>query len=75
MIEATSQGYVAHAMGGFDQEKAHEYLQLSDLWKVEVMISIGIFDLETSKLKEEKASNRKPFNDITFKDQLPQDFE
>jgi len=75
MIEATSRGFVAHTMGGFDPEKAHGYLKLSDLWNVEVMIAIGFFDPEKSKQKEEKASDRKPINEIVFKDRLPENFE
>lgn len=75
MVEATSRGYVAHTMSGFDREKTHEYLNLSDMWEVEVMIAIGRFDSETSKKKEEKASDRKPLNEIVFKDTLPDIFK
>lgn len=75
MLEATAQGYVAHAMGGFDREAAHEYLNLSDKWHIDVMIAIGEYAEEKSQEKEEKPSDRKPLEEIVFEDALPEGFE
>ncbi|KKU81908.1 MAG: Nitroreductase [Microgenomates group bacterium GW2011_GWA2_47_8] len=75
MLEATSRGYVAHAMGGFDKEKAHTMLGLHEVWSVEVMIAVGEYDAEKSKEKEEKASDRKPLSELAFEGVLPENFE
>ncbi|NCN99653.1 nitroreductase family protein [Candidatus Falkowbacteria bacterium] len=40
-LEATSRGLVAHAMAGFDYEKAREDLKIPDDYKVEAMIALG----------------------------------
>lgn len=75
MIEASSRGFVAHTMGGFNQQKAHEYLRLSPMWEVEVMIAIGVFDPDKSREINEQPSDRKPLNEVVFKDDLPPNFE
>jgi len=74
-LEATSRGFVAHAMGGFDKEKAHAMLGLHENWNVEVMIAVGEYDREKSKEKEETASGRKPLAELVFEGVLPEDFE
>lgn len=74
-LEATSRGYVAHAMGGFNKEKAHTMLGLHENWNVEVMIAVGKYDGEKSKEKEETASDRKPLSELAFEGALPEGFQ
>lgn len=73
-LEAASQGYVAHTLGGFNREAAHEYLNLSEDWHVDVMIAVGKYDEEKSQEKQEKPSDRKPLEEIVFEDKLPERF-
>lgn len=75
MLEASSQEYVAHAIGGFDREAAHKYLNLNDDWNVEVMIAVGKYDEEKSKIQGVKPSDRIPLEEIVFEDKLPDGFE
>jgi len=74
-LEATSQGYVAHPMGGFDKEKTHAMLGLHENWSVEVMIAVGEHDAKKSKEKEEAASDRNPLSELVFEGMFPDNFE
>lgn len=61
-IEATSRGIIAHAMGGFDEEKLRKNLKIDDVWSIEVMVAVGFLD----KKSDEEASIRKPLNELVF---------
>jgi len=74
-LEATSHEYVAHPMGGFDKENAHNLLKLDDNWNVEIMIAVGEYDAEKSQENNEASSDRKPLSEIVFEGTLPDDFE
>lgn len=62
-LEATNQGLVAHAMGGFDHIQAKEVLQLPENYTVHAIVAIGYRGDKqslTEPLQErEKPSNRK----------------
>ncbi|MDA1317311.1 MAG: nitroreductase family protein [bacterium] len=73
-LEATSRGYVAHAMGGFDKQKAHVLLKLTDDWSVDAMVAMGEYDDQKSKEINEEASDRKPLSELVFEGALPEDF-
>lgn len=61
-LEATNQGLVAHAMGGFDREKAKEVLQLPENYTVHAIVAIGYRGdrktLTESLQEREKPSDR-----------------
>ncbi len=67
-IEATSRGYVAHGMQGFDYEKAKKLLNVPDDYQVEAMIAIGKRADKSSLPQElqgkEAPSSRRPLNEI-----------
>lgn len=58
-LEATAKGYYAHAMSGFDYEKAKTELKIPDNYRVEAMCAIGIKD-QPEKLPEDMRENEKP---------------
>jgi len=70
MLEATSQGFVAHAMGGFDHQKAHNMLRLDESWEAHAMIALGVFDEKKSKELKEEVSDRKPLSEIVFEGEI-----
>lgn len=67
-LQASSMGLVAHAMQGFDYQKAKEELEIPDDYAVEAMIAIGKMGKKESLPKElqerEIPSDRKPLKDI-----------
>lgn len=67
-LEATSRGYVAHGMEGFDYDKAKKDLEIPDDYQVEAMIAIGKRapkdKLPEDMQKKEVPSNRRPLNEI-----------
>lgn len=69
-LEATSRGLVAHAMQGFDYEKARKELDVPDTYDVMAMIAIGKRapkERLPAKLQErEFPSNRKPLHEIVM---------
>ena len=71
MLEATSKGYVAHGMSGFDFEAAHKLLRLSKDWSVDVMLAIGKYDATKSEEMKEEISNRKPLAELVFEGAPP----
>jgi len=75
MLEATSKGYVAHGMTGFDMKAAHTMLKLNDDWSVDVMLALGVFDKVKSEEMKEEISDRKSLEELAFKDKLPEDFQ
>jgi len=74
-LEATSQGYVAHPMGGFDKEKARNLRGLDESWEIDAMFAVGEYAAEKSKESEEIPSDRKSLSEIVFEGELPDAFE
>jgi nitroreductase len=67
-LEASSRGYVAHGMEGFDYDKAKKDLHVSDDYQVEAMIALGKKapkeNLSEELQKKEVASPRRPLSEI-----------
>ena len=67
-IEATSKGYVAHAMEGFDYEKTKHTLKIPSDYEVLCMFAIGVqgekTNLPDSLQEQEFPSERKPLSEI-----------
>jgi nitroreductase len=59
-LQATALGLHAHAMGGFDHEKARKRLGLPDDYALGAAIALGYSDVEMA------ARTRKPLSDIVF---------
>lgn len=54
MLQAAEMGFQAHPMGGFDKEKAAEYLKLdTEIYEPVIMIAVGFAD-ETEPFSDEK---------------------
>lgn len=69
-LEAFRKGLVAHGMGGFDPEKAHEILNVPDNYDIHAVMAIG-YKGEKENLSEydqsrEKPSDRRPIQDFVF---------
>ena len=58
-IEAANRGLVAHGMSGFDYARAKKEFNISDDYKVEAMIAIGLPG-DKNDLPEEMRDNEKP---------------
>lgn len=69
-LQGYSMGLVVHQMEGFDYEKAHALLGLSNDYQVQVMIAVGhpgkLDDLPEEMRAKEKLSDRKKLADIMF---------
>ncbi len=67
-IEAVNRGLIAHAMSGFDFEKAKKSFKIPDNYKVEVMIALGKqgskSSLSLEMQEKEQPSDRKPLKEI-----------
>lgn len=67
-LEANAKGLVAHAMAGFDGDKARVDLKIPDSYSVEAMIAIGKpgkkEDLPANMQENEKPSDRKKLVEI-----------
>lgn len=67
-LEASSQGLIAHAMSGFDYERARQDLKVPDTYTVEAMVAIGKpgkkKDLPKDFQEKELPSDRKKIMDI-----------
>jgi nitroreductase len=76
-LEASSRGLVAHAIAGFDYEKARKDLDIPDIYDVMAMIAIGIRGPKENlppKLQEmESPSDRKPLEEIVMEGQFKQE--
>ena len=65
-------GFQAHPMGGFEKEKAAEYLKLdTDYYEPVIMFAVGFPDeneplSEETKQRIEQHRTRKELNDFTF---------
>lgn len=70
-LEASSKGYVAHGMQGFDYEKAQKKLEIPDDYQVEAMIAIGKLApkdrLSPELQKKEEPSLRRNLDEILMK--------
>lgn len=70
-LEASSRGYVAHGMEGFDFEKARKNLSVPQNYNVEAMVAIGKRapkeKLPPELQKREMPSERKPLSEIIMK--------
>ena len=71
-IQAAEMGFQAHPMGGFDKEKAAEYLKLdTEIFEPVIMIAVG-FPVKNNSLNEEdnqriqQHSSRKELKDFVF---------
>lgn len=71
-IQAAEMGFQAHPMGGFDKEKASEYLKLdTEKYEPVIMIAVGFPDEnrpETEELQNRKTQSqtRKELKDFVF---------
>jgi nitroreductase len=69
-LQATHMGLIAHAIGGFDYDKARSVLEIPAEYTVEAMIVIGkpgkIEDLPEDLQEGEKPNNRKKLEEIVF---------
>lgn len=69
-LEATRQGLITHAMGGFNKEAAREALKLPDHVDPCVVIAIGyrgpLDQLNEAQQEREKPSGRKDMSEILF---------
>lgn len=69
-LQATHMGLIAHAIGGFDNDKARSVLEIPAEYTVEAMIVIGkpgiIEDLPENLKEGEKPNNRKKLKEIVF---------
>lgn len=67
-LEATRQGLVAHAMGGFDRDKAKEVLQVPENYTVYAIVAVGYRGekdaLDEGLQKREKPSDRNAIEDF-----------
>ena len=67
-LEATNSGIIAHAMGGFDYEKATKELKVPATHQVMAMIAIGkpgpLSNLHERMQKQEVPNQRKPLEEI-----------
>lgn len=69
-LEAHRQGLITRAMGGFDKEKAREWLGIPDSYHLEAVVAVGYHDpqanLEARDARREEASDRRKIEDISF---------
>ena len=69
-LQSAAMGLVAHALQGFDYERAKTELRVPDGYTVEVMIAVGrpgeIEDLPEGPRGMEKPNTRKPVSEIAF---------
>ena len=69
-LQATSMGFVSHAIGGFDKKLAKESLGVPDDHTIEIMIAIGKpgkkEDLPEALQAREKPSQRKNLEELVF---------
>jgi len=74
-LQATQQGWHAHAMGGFDRERAPEVLRLPADHQIEAAIAIGRKTPHDSLTEEErergKPNGRRPVTDFAFQGGFP----
>ncbi len=76
-LEARRLGLYAHAMAGFDEDKAYEVLRVpNDRYEVMAAIAIGKYgdpsQLDEKNRKREKPSTRKHSSEFAFQGPLPE---
>ena len=73
-LQASKMNLVAHGMSGFDYVMAKEKLGVPDDYAVEMMIAVGkhgkIEDLPEAIRAGEKPNDRKPLEEIAFKNKF-----
>lgn len=73
-LQATVQGLIAHAMEGFDYDRAREVLSVPDGYVVEAMVAIGRpgnkADLPPEVQEREQPTDRKPLEQLLFEDRF-----
>ena len=74
-IQAESMGLHAHAMTGFDVERAHSTLNVTQEFKMEAAVAIGrrgpITALPESLRNNESPTDRKQLSEVAFEGALP----
>lgn len=74
-LQASAQGLVAHAMQGFDYERAARVVELPEDHEVHCMVAVGrpgeVEDLPDDLRERETPSDRKPVEEIAFEGTLP----
>ncbi len=69
-LQGSMRGLVVHGMEGFNYEKAHMLLNLSEDYQIEAMAAIGhkasSLTLSKDLREKEKPSTRKPLKDLLF---------
>lgn len=70
-LEAQSRGLITHAMGGFDVEKAHKLLNISDEYDVIAVVAVGKYGDKNNLSKElqerEYPDTRKGIDELILK--------
>lgn len=71
-LEAKSRGMIAHAMGGFDQEKVRALFNVPMHWEIHAVIALGyqglVEQLPDDLKNRELPSTRKPLPEIWMED-------
>ncbi|WP_310621145.1 nitroreductase family protein [Flexibacterium corallicola] len=69
-LQATAQGYHAHAMAGIYFDKIKQELSVPDRFRVEIAVAVGkrseALALSDSEVEQETPSLRKPIREIAF---------
>ncbi|TWB86801.1 nitroreductase [Bradyrhizobium macuxiense] len=76
--QATSAGWAAHGMSGFDVKKAHSVLRVPSSFAVEIAIAVGRKGdgayLPPTLFKREQPSGRSPVSDFAARGLFPESF-
>lgn len=71
-LQATLNNLVAHPMEGFDYQKLRENIRVPDEYAIEIMVAVGKpgrkEDLSSELQEMEQLSDRKPLDEIVFKE-------
>jgi len=74
-LQAAARGLVAHAMQGFDYDRAREVLEIPEEYEVECMVAVGhpgeISELPEKLRERDKPSSRKAVSELAFEGRLP----
>ncbi|MDC3411967.1 nitroreductase family protein [Aquibacillus sp. 3ASR75-11] len=69
-LQAAQKGLAAHAMGGFDKEKAREVLNIPDDYAIHAIVALGYQgdkeELPNDLQEREQPSDRKPIEETVF---------
>lgn len=76
-LEAHNKGLITHAMGGFDQEKAREVLNVPDDYAIQAVIAIGYQGekevLPDNLQEREQPNDRRPLKESLFEGSFGKD--